>query len=469
MSYTFGRSNDNDRKYRVPNYSVSNQTIANPGGTSPTSPGSNTTPNSSTIPGRGTTSPSTAPRTGTKTNPSTGTVRSPGATPTPGAGTSTMPGAGSTQPRPGMGATPTPGAGTSTMPGTGSTQPRPGMITTPTPGAGTSTMPGAGSTQPRPGMITTPPTPGAGTSTMPGTGSAQPRPGMITTPPTPGAGTSTMPGAGSTQPRPGMITTPPTGAGTTNNPNRQPYIYGTAPEPISTPGRTGTTQSPNRAPLNPQNMTAPAPMNNNNQNNQQVPMNGMNAPQQMQGTMPGAPAGLPSTMQPGMNQEMPYFNPTPPYMPGNVPYMSYPPYQGIPNMCVPNANSYNVPMGIPMYPLYGYDNSADLDRDVEYMKRLYPKTAKAIQKEIDNECDKMEYDGSMMFDEYPDKEYIEKLIDRVYDRVKQTDEEPQVEINSLYLYPPRRNQNYLRDIVSLLLLSEIFNRRRRHRGRRRWF
>ena len=418
MSYTFGRSNDNDRKYRVPNYSVSNQTIANPGGTSPTSPGSNTTPNSSTIPGRGTTSPSTAPRTGTKTNPSTGTVRSPGATPTPGAGTSTMPGAGSTQPRPGMGATPTPGAGT---------------------------------------------------STMPGTGSAQPRPGMITTPPTPGAGTSTMPGAGSTQPRPGMITTPPTGAGTTNNPNRQPYIYGTAPEPISTPGRTGTTQSPNRAPLNPQNMTAPAPMNNNNQNNQQVPMNGMNAPQQMQGTMPGAPAGLPSTMQPGMNQEMPYFNPTPPYMPGNVPYMSYPPYQGIPNMCVPNANSYNVPMGIPMYPLYGYDNSADLDRDVEYMKRLYPKTAKAIQKEIDNECDKMEYDGSMMFDEYPDKEYIEKLIDRVYDRVKQTDEEPQVEINSLYLYPPRRNQNYLRDIVSLLLLSEIFNRRRRHRGRRRWF
>ncbi len=286
-------------------------------------------------------------------------------------------------------------------------------------------MPGSGSSQPRPGMITTPPTPRPGTPTMPGAGSSQPRPGMITTP-TPGAGTS--------QPRPGTITTP----------------------------------SPSRAPFNPENMTAPAQMYHNNQFNQQVPMSGMNAPQQMQGTMPGAPAGLPSTMQPGMNQEMPYFNPNP-NIPGNMPYMSYPPYQGIPNMCVPNANSYNVPMGIPMYPLYGYDNSADLDRDVEYMKRLYPKTAKAIQKEIDNECDKMEYDGSMMFDEYPDKEYIEMLIDRIYDRVKQTDEEPQVEINSLYLYPPRRNQNYLRDIVSLLLLSEMFNRRRRHRGRKRWF
>jgi hypothetical protein len=102
-------------------------------------------------------------------------------------------------------------------------------------------------------------------------------------------------------------------------------------------------------------------------------------------------------------------------------------------------------------------------------KQLYPSTAKSIQNAVDDECDQMEYDGSMMFDEYPDREYLNKIIDRVYDKVKNIDEEPQVEASSLYFYPPRRVDNHLRDIVSLLLLSEIFNRRRRHRSRRRWF
>jgi hypothetical protein len=335
----------------------------------------------------------------------------------------------------------------------------------------------------------TTPTPGTGTGTMPGMG----------TTPTPGTGTGTMPGMGTTP-------TPGSGTGAVTQP---PFIYGTTPGATTPPVGNGTPQPTSRTPLNPQSMVPPAQMNRNNQqvmpqtpmnnnhqampqtpmnmspaapNGVQTPSNGMApmpgvpqqmpgmmpAPQPMQGGIPGTPTGIPG-MQPGGNQEMPYYNPNLPYMSGSMPYMSYPPYQGIPNMYVPNTNSYNVPMGIPLFPLYGYDNSADLDHDVEYMKQLYPKTAKAIQREIDNECDQMEYDGSMMFDEYPDREYLEKLIDHVYDRIKQIEEEPQVEMNSLYFYPPRRNQNYLRDIVSLLLLSEIFNRRRRHRGRKRWF
>jgi hypothetical protein len=281
----------------------------------------------------------------------------------------------------------------------------PGMGVTPTPGTGTA--------QPRPGMGTTP---------TPGSGTAQPRPGMGTTP-TPNTGTSPMmPGTGATTGQP-------------------PFIYEAAPGTTTPPMSNGTPRPTGRSPLNPQSMTTPA-----------------------------TPNGIPSGMQSGVGQEMPYYyNPNMPYMTGNMPCVNYAPYQGIPNMYLPNSNAYNVPMGIPLFPLYGYDNSADLDHDVEYMKQLYPRTAKAIQKEIDNECDQMEYDGSMMFDEYPDKEYLDKLIDRVYDRIKQIDEEPQVEMNSLYFYPPRRNQNYLRDVVSLLLLSEIFNRRRRHRGRKRWF
>jgi hypothetical protein len=151
------------------------------------------------------------------------------------------------------------------------------------------------------------------------------------------------------------------------------------------------------------------------------------------------------------------------------PNMTYPTYQGVPNMYLPNVNPYGTPMGIPMYPLYGYDNSEELDRDVEYMKLLYPSTAKVIQKEVDDECDQMEYDGSVMFDEYPDRNTIDKIVDRIYEKVKDTDEEPEVQANSVFFFPPRRHRNDLRDIVSLLLLNELFHRRRRHRSRKRWF
>jgi hypothetical protein len=183
---------------------------------------------------------------------------------------------------------------------------------------------------------------------------------------------------------------------------------------------------------------------------------GMRMPSTQQGTTQQPGMRMPSAQQPGTE-------------PMEQPYMNYPSYQGIPNVYLPNTNPYGAPMGIPLYPLYGYDNSSDLDRDAEYMKQLYPNLAKAIQSAVDNECDQMEYDGSLMFDEYPDKVSLDRIIDRIYEQFRDTDEEPRAEIQSLYFYPPVRSGNHLRDIVSLLLLSEIFNRRRRYRSRRFWF
>ncbi len=135
---------------------------------------------------------------------------------------------------------------------------------------------------------------------------------------------------------------------------------------------------------------------------------------------------------------------------------------------IPNSTPYNTPMGVPLYPLYGYDNCEDSDRDMNYFKQLYPNSARQIQNEINNECDKLEYDGSVMFDEYPDKITLDKIIDRIYEKVRDMDEAPHVEAKSIY-NPPRRRQNLLRDFVNIILLNELFNRRRRYRSRRRWF
>lgn len=46
-------------------------------------------------------------------------------------------------------------------------------------------------------------------------------------------------------------------------------------------------------------------------------------------------------------------------------------------------------------------------------KYLYPPEIRDIQMAIEEFCDKMEYDGSMMYDECPDKVTVEKIVKKM--------------------------------------------------------
>ncbi len=50
-----------------------------------------------------------------------------------------------------------------------------------------------------------------------------------------------------------------------------------------------------------------------------------------------------------------------------------------------------------------YDDDRIARRDLDYMKSLYPAAAKRLIPYIEEECDRLEYEGSMMYDEYPDQ------------------------------------------------------------------
>jgi hypothetical protein len=154
----------------------------------------------------------------------------------------------------------------------------------------------------------------------------------------------------------------------------------------------------------------------------------------------------------------------------------------------------NFPMGIPLMPLYGYDNCEDADKDWDYMKQMYPVMAKRLQREVEDECDRLEYDGSCMFDEYPDRVYLGRIADKIYNRVKhledddtlvsprsiedsnQTEDSSEaIQYSQFYRDGRRDGRNRdrrpgrLRDLIEVLLFNEIINRRRRYRSRRRWF
>ena len=141
------------------------------------------------------------------------------------------------------------------------------------------------------------------------------------------------------------------------------------------------------------------------------------------------------------------------------------------------SGGYKLPfyMAYPMQDVYL--SEIEYERDRERLKEMYPKEAKRIQRVVEEECDKMEYDGSLMFDDYPDRVMVQKLCDDIYNKVyDNTTAEVETEQykdrrpgGGYPPPPPPRRDRGGRDLIEILLFDEMFRRRCRHnRCRRFW-
>lgn len=143
------------------------------------------------------------------------------------------------------------------------------------------------------------------------------------------------------------------------------------------------------------------------------------------------------------------------------------------------SGGYKIPfyMAYPMQDVYL--SEIEYERDRERLKEMYPKEAKRIQRVVEEECDKMEYDGSLMFDEYPDRVMVQKLCDDIYNKVydnttaeveteQYKDRRPGGGYPPPPPPPPHRDRGG-RNLIEILLFDEMFRRRCRHnRCRRFW-
>lgn len=97
-------------------------------------------------------------------------------------------------------------------------------------------------------------------------------------------------------------------------------------------------------------------------------------------------------------------------------------------------------------------------RDLEYLQQIYPVQAKVLQKRIMGVLDKMDYEGSLLYDEYPDKWQLYRLGDSIVEILKREEEE-----NEESGFTAEKWE-WMKDMVLLVLYYEIY--RRRHGSRR---
>ena len=53
------------------------------------------------------------------------------------------------------------------------------------------------------------------------------------------------------------------------------------------------------------------------------------------------------------------------------------------------------------------------ERENQLMQSLYPRTARKIQQKVSQECDRIDYPGSILYDEYPDKFMMDQLCRKI--------------------------------------------------------
>lgn len=112
-------------------------------------------------------------------------------------------------------------------------------------------------------------------------------------------------------------------------------------------------------------------------------------------------------------------------------------------------------MAYPLPCLYGDDREER--RDFEYMKSLYPGLAKRLLPYVEEECDRMEYENSVIFDEYPDKLQLRLMCVRVCGQARKYEKD----------LCPEQDAS-LRDFVEVMVYQEVYRRRcgRRRGGRK---
>ena len=114
---------------------------------------------------------------------------------------------------------------------------------------------------------------------------------------------------------------------------------------------------------------------------------------------------------------------------------------------------------IPFYMAYPFllplDQEQAQEKDLQVMKSFYSRRAARIQEKADRECDRMEYEGSMMYDEYPDQLSLRKKSLEIWERAEKGER----------FGKDAPGWEQVQDLIGVLLLQEMMCRRKTNRRR----
>lgn len=104
-----------------------------------------------------------------------------------------------------------------------------------------------------------------------------------------------------------------------------------------------------------------------------------------------------------------------------------------------------------------YDGEKMQEEEYKLMKSYYPAASRLIQERVEAACEAMDYEGSRMYDEYPDKFIL-------YHTCQEIRSEVEGSVQAQGISGP-----FMDELIQVLLYHEIGRRRCRRRRCRKYF
>ncbi|MBR3824754.1 MAG: hypothetical protein IKJ39_06100 [Lachnospiraceae bacterium] len=107
-----------------------------------------------------------------------------------------------------------------------------------------------------------------------------------------------------------------------------------------------------------------------------------------------------------------------------------------------------------------YEQDRDVMRDFEYLQQLYPLEVRYFQRRVGEILDRMDYEGSIIYDEYPDRYGLEQLLESIWNIIKKEEQEGESDISD-----SAETWEWIKALLFVLLNTEIYKRRNGSRRR----
>ena len=111
------------------------------------------------------------------------------------------------------------------------------------------------------------------------------------------------------------------------------------------------------------------------------------------------------------------------------------------------------------------------ERERELLRTFYTRNTVELEQMVKEECDRMDYPGSMIYDVYPDRFVTEHICRRIADQFREMSKDQKEDRAYLMEAEAKwreekndrsgRKEDFLEELVRVLFLEEIYRRRKR--------
>lgn len=121
----------------------------------------------------------------------------------------------------------------------------------------------------------------------------------------------------------------------------------------------------------------------------------------------------------------------------------------------------------PVWQPYPWEQDRENELDMEYLKELYPGQVKRLLPYVEEECERMAYEGSGIYDEYPDQLLLRQMCGNIYRNYKRQDQTELLAADKKE--ENKADERWIKDFIAVLTYQELYQMRARRRESRRFY